>query len=85
MGVVLLMRRREMPSNTEFDQLPDAALIRQKQMLAPKGPVPYSAATVWRRVKDGTFPQPIRIPDSRITCWKVGEVRAWLAAQGGGA
>lgn len=69
-----------------FDELPDSALVRQVQLVrSPKNPtqpvpLPFSSATFWRRVNDGTFPAPVRIGE-RITCWRVGDVRAWLAAQ----
>jgi len=75
----------------DFDALPDSALIRQAQLLG--GILPFKSATLWRRVKAGQFPQPIRLPEGRITAWRVGDVRAWLeeqrrqeqAATGGGA
>ena len=65
----------------QFDTLPDSALIRQRQLT--EGLVPFSGATLWRRVKSGDFPAPIKLNDGNITAWKVGDVRAWLAAQGG--
>lgn len=64
----------------QFDTLPDSALIRQRQLLA--GIIPFSSATLWRRVKAGAFPAPIKLSDGNITAWRVGEVRAWLKAQG---
>ena len=69
-----------------FDALPDSALVRQAQLVRdPKyptrpTPLPFSPATFWRRVKDGSFPKSVKLGD-RITCWRVGDVRAWLAAQ----
>lgn len=60
-----------------YDNLPDAALLREKQ-LAPI--LPWSSATLWRRVKTGQFPQPVRL-DGRVTCWRWGDVRDWLEAQ----
>ncbi len=62
-----------------FDNLPDSALIRQRQLTS--GILPFSAATLWRRVKDGTFPKPLKL-QGNITAWRVGEVRSWLDAQG---
>lgn len=64
---------------TGFTSLPDVALLRLSQVLQL---VPYSGPTVWRRVKSGDFPQPIRL-EGRITAWRYGDVRAWLEAQGG--
>lgn len=69
-----------------FDELPDSALVRQAQLVrdpkhpARPTPLPFSPATFWRRVKDGSFPKPVKLGE-RITCWRVGDVRAWLAAQ----
>lgn len=68
---------------TEFDTLPDSALIRQSQLLA--GIIPFKSATLWRKVKAGQFPKPIRLTEGRVTAWRVGDVRKWLAAQGGEA
>ena len=68
-----------------FDELPDSALVRQSQLVRdPKHPtrptpLPFSPATFWRKVKDGTFPQPVKLGE-RITAWRVGDVRAWLNA-----
>jgi prophage regulatory protein len=68
-----------------FDALPDGAFVRQSQLVSsayhPGTPVllPFSAPTLWRMVKKGTFPQPIRL-SARLTCWRVGQIRAWLAS-----
>jgi len=69
-----------------FDALPDSAFIRESQLVqSPKrpeapAPLPFSAPTLWRKVKAGTFPKPVKLSE-RVTCWKVGEVRAWMTAQ----
>lgn len=71
-----------------FDDLPDSALVRQAQLVRdPKhptrpAPLPFSASTFWRRVQGqgGNFPKPVKLGD-RITAWRVGDVRAWIAAQ----
>jgi prophage regulatory protein len=69
-----------------FDALADSAYIRVSTMVQnPKrpnapAPLPFSAPTLWRKVKAGTFPKPIKLSE-RVTAWKVGEVRAWMAAQ----
>jgi predicted DNA-binding transcriptional regulator AlpA len=38
----------------------------------------WSASTVWRKSKDGSFVRPIRL-SQRITAWSRSEVNAWLA------
>ena len=69
-----------------FDALPDSAFIREAQLVqSPKrpdtpAPLPFSAPTLWRKVKAGTFPKPIKLSE-RVTAFKVGEVRAWMTAQ----
>lgn len=69
-----------------FDLLPDTAFVRQSQLVRdPKhptrpAPLPLSSATFWRWIRDGKFPQPIKL-GARVTAWKVGDVRAWLKSQ----
>lgn len=58
-----------------FDSLPDAAEVRQPTVEALFG---ISAATVWRRVRAGTLPQPRKF-GPRTTTWNVGALRAVLA------
>ena len=69
-----------------FDALPDSAFIRESQLVqSPKrpdhpAPLPFSAPTLWRKVKAGTFPKPVKLSE-RVTGWNVGAVRAWMTAQ----
>lgn len=69
-----------------FDDLPDSGYVRESQLVqSPKrpatpAPLPFSAPTLWRKVKAGTFPKPTRLSE-RVTAWNVGAVRAWMAKQ----
>ena len=69
-----------------FDALPDSGYVRESQLVqSPKrpdtpAPLPFSAPTLWRKVKAGTFPKPIKLSE-RVTAWNVGTVRAWMTAQ----
>ena len=45
-----------------------------------KGILPISRATLWRWIKAGSFPQPIRF-SGRVVVWKESDITAWLAAQ----
>ena len=69
-----------------FDAMPDGAYIREAQLVqSPKRPgiavpLPFSGPTLWRKIREGTFCKPYRL-SSRVTAFKVGEVRAWMAAQ----
>ena len=73
-------------NHSVFDALPDSAFIRESRLVqSPQrpntpAPLPFSAPTLWRKVKAGTFPKPIKLSE-RVTCWQVGTVRAWMAAQ----
>ena len=42
--------------------------------------VPMSTATIWRKVKDGTFPKPIKL-GARITAWLLDDIEVWLASR----
>lgn len=68
------------PTINSFDTMSDAGMVRQSQLI--QSVLPFSAATLWRRVKNKTFPAPVKI-SPRCTAWRVVEVRAWLANQGG--
>ena len=60
----------------EYGVLPATGYVREKQLI-DGGILPFSAKTLWRKVKDGTFVQPVRLGE-RITAWRVEEVRQWL-------
>jgi len=49
--------------------------IRQKQLLAEQ--LPISASTLWRKVRDGSFPKPIKFGPG-ITAWRLADVEKWL-------
>lgn len=70
-----------------FDALPNSAWLRESQLVrSPKNqdsaiaPLPFSAPTLWRMVKDGRFPKPTKL-SARVTAWQAGQVRAWMTAQ----
>lgn len=62
--------------SNENSTLPETGFIRQKQLAAI---IPFSRTTLWRKVRDGEFPAPIRL-SAGITAWKVELVRAWIVA-----
>lgn len=57
------------------------ALLKLATVTAVTG---MSGATVYRKVKAGLFPQPVR-QGTRCTRWRAAEVAAWAAAQGAAA
>lgn len=63
---------------SQFGCLPSTGYLRQAQLLP--NILPFSAATLWRKVKDGTFPAPVKLSD-RITAWRVEDVRNWMESR----
>lgn len=63
--------------------LPATGYIRQTQLVGSRkkgiaGVIPFSPATLWRKVSSGDFPAPIKL-SAGVTAWKVEDVRAWMA------
>lgn len=52
--------------------------IRQAQLIPAI--LPFSTATLWRKVKNGTFPSPVKLSD-RITAWRLEDIREWMSRQ----
>ena len=67
-----------MPSpTTPAGQLPANGYVRQAQLIPAI--FPFSSATLWRKVKAGTFPKPVKL-GPRITAWRVEDIREALQA-----
>ncbi|OOV08846.1 hypothetical protein RF819_02065 [Rhodoferax fermentans] len=66
--------------------MPDSAYIRESDLVqSPKrpnstAPLPFSAPTLWRMVRDSRFPKPHKL-STRVTAWRVSQIREWMAAQ----
>jgi len=58
--------------------LPETGFVRQRLLLRF---VPFSKSTLWRRVKTGEFPAPIRL-SAGITAWRAEDVHLWIAGKG---
>ena len=61
-------------SNAIID-LPAVGYVRQSQLIPTI--VPFSSATLWRRVNSGGFPRPVKLSE-RVTAWRVEDIRAWM-------
>jgi len=61
--------------NSQSNGLPLTGYVRQSQLIPHI--VPFSAATLWRKVKNGSFPIPVKL-SVRITAWKVEDIRDWM-------
>ena len=57
----------------QFDNLPASAFVRLPVVCALRGGI--SPATVWRHVKSGLIPQPVKLGPN-TTAWRVGDLRA---------
>lgn len=64
-----------MKKNSADYKLPESQYIRQSQLIPFI--VPFSAATLWRKVSEKTFPKPHKL-SARITAWKTTDVQEWL-------
>lgn len=69
------------PRQVNFDDLPRSAFTREARLIPDV--IPISHATLWRKVKDGTFVQPVKL-GARVTAFNVGAIRDWLQAQAQG-
>lgn len=58
--------------------LPSTGFVRQKLLLQCMG---FSKSTLWRWVKSGLFPAPIRLSVG-ITAWRAEDIRRWIDEQG---
>jgi predicted DNA-binding transcriptional regulator AlpA len=49
--------------------------VRQAQLIPDV--LPFSAATLWRLVKAGEFPAPVKL-SKRVTAWRISDIKKWL-------
>lgn len=80
--------RRAADAAIDFEKAADETLVRIADLVRdPRRPakatlLPFSKSSLERRVQAGDFPQPTRL-GPRCTCWRLGDVRQWLAQQQG--
>lgn len=63
---------------TTYGALPATGFVRLSDL---RPIVPFSDSTLWRRVRAGTFPAPVKLSE-RVTAWRAEVVRQWLDEQG---
>ena len=51
--------------------------IRKKEIL---GRFPFSAATLWRMVKRGDFPAPVKLSVG-VTAWRNADIEDWISTR----
>ncbi|WP_429149548.1 helix-turn-helix transcriptional regulator [Aeromonas rivipollensis] len=66
-----------MAHKPERHTLPIAGFIRQSVLLPYLG---FSASTLWRKVKQGTFPAPVKL-SQRVTAWDAEKVSLWISSK----
>jgi predicted DNA-binding transcriptional regulator AlpA len=54
---------------------PLSGYIRQSQLIPHI--FPFSSATLWRKIRAGTFPRPVKL-GPRITAWRLEDIRALI-------
>ncbi|WP_166299880.1 helix-turn-helix transcriptional regulator [Bradyrhizobium sp. 2S1] len=59
-------------NHNSLGSLPESGYVRQSQLIPSI--FPFSSATLWRKVKAGTFPKPVKL-GPRITAWRVEDIR----------
>ena len=80
--------RRAADAAIDFERAADETLVRIADLVRdPRRPgkatlLPFSKSSLERRVQAGTFPLPMKL-GPRVTCWKLGDVRQWMAQQQG--
>ncbi|WP_423739502.1 helix-turn-helix transcriptional regulator [Desulfuromonas soudanensis] len=52
-------------------------LVRRKELIEIVG---YSASSIWRRIKDGSFPNSVRLGPSAVA-WRLSEVEEWMRSR----
>lgn len=59
---------------SDSHRLPETGFLRLSSILAPRGPIPVSKSTWWAGVKEGRYPEPVKL-GRRITAWRVEDIR----------
>ncbi len=63
------------PRSNPTGTLPETGYVRQSQLIPAV--LPFSGTTLWRKVKDGSFPAPTKL-SPRVTAWRAEDVRKYL-------
>ncbi len=76
--------------STLIKQIPEVGFLRLWQIIGDKkrnipAVLPVSRSTFLSRVKDGTYPQPVKLggEGSRSVAWRVDDIRALIGELGG--
>ncbi|MFO1418516.1 MAG: AlpA family phage regulatory protein [Methylotetracoccus sp.] len=61
-----------------LDSIPRTGYLRQEQILGTL--IPVSSTTLWRWVRAGKFPKPLKL-SPRVTAWRASDIQQWLEAR----
>ncbi len=61
-----------------YGELPATGYVRQSQLIPTI--IPFSSATLWRKVRAGQFPRPVKLSE-RVTAWRVDDIREWMQSR----
>ncbi len=61
--------------------LPQIGFVRLAAILPPAGPIPVSRSSWWEGVRNGRYPQPVKL-GPRTTAWRVEDIRALIEKPG---
>lgn len=65
-------------ANANYGALPATGFVRLSDL---RPIIPFSDSTLWRRVRAGTFPAPVKLSE-RVTAWRAEAIKGWLDEQG---
>lgn len=68
-------RRTHTSRSNPTGSLPETGYVRQSQLIPAV--LPFSGTTLWRKVKEGSFPTPTKL-SPRVTAWRAEDVREYL-------
>ena len=74
--------KQRLPSDDDpSPTLPQTGFVREARLLLF---IPFSHSTLWRRVRAGTFPVPVKLSEG-VTAWRAEEILSWIRSQGAAA
>jgi len=70
-------------NNLRFYRARDLVGTVKSRKVGERGILPFSPALLWRKVKAGTFPAPVKLSGG-VTAYSAEAVDQWINEQGGG-
>lgn len=72
-------------TQTSIGHLPATGYVRKTDLVGRpskgiRGLIPFSPTTLWRKVRAGEFPAPVKL-SAGVTAWRVEDIREWMATR----